>query len=89
MVRKENTYLHDCTNCTIFDITFSTVDICIYTRYALTFKKGKNLRKTFINSLREKCPNTEFLLVSIFLYSVRIQENTDQKKLRIWTHFTQ
>ena len=32
--------------------------------------------------LREKCPNTEFFLVRIFLYS-------DQKKLRIWTHFTQ
>ena len=31
--------------------------------------------------LREKCPNTEFFLV-------RIQENTDQKKLRIWTLFT-
>ena len=25
-------------------------------------------------------PNTEFFLVRIFLYSVRIQENTDQKK---------
>ena len=25
----------------------------------------------------------------IFLYSVRIQEITDQKKLRIWTLFTQ
>ena len=40
-------------------------------------------------SLREKCPNVEFFLVRIFLYSVRkspysvqIQENTDQKKLR-------
>ena len=32
-----------------------------------------------------KCPNTEFFLVRIFLYSVRIQENKDQKKLRIWT----
>ena len=46
--------------------------------------------------LREKCPNTEFVLVHIFLhshwmrspYSVRMGENTDQKKLRIWTHFT-
>ena len=27
----------------------------------------------------------EIFLVRIFLYSVRIQENTDQKKLRIWT----
>ena len=44
---------------------------------------------TNINSLRERCPNTEFFLVSIFLYSVRIQENIDQKKLRIWTLFTQ
>ena len=29
-------------------------------------------------TLRKKCPNTEFFLVRIFLYS-------DQKKLRIWT----
>ena len=33
-------------------------------------------------ALREKCPNTEFFLV-------RIQENTGQKKYRIWTLFTQ
>ena len=35
-------------------------------------------------TLREKCqcPNTEFFLVRIFLYS-------DQKKPRIWTLFTQ
>ena len=32
----------------------------------------------------EKCPNT-----GISPYSVRMQENTDQKKLRIWTLFTQ
>ena len=32
--------------------------------------------------LREKCPNTEFFMV-------RIQEKADQKKLRIWTLFTQ
>ena len=43
--------------------------------------------------LREKCPNMEFFLACIFLYSdwiqrftsVRMQENTDQKNLRIWT----
>ena len=40
-------------------------------------------------TLREKCRNTEFLLVCIFLYSVRIQENTDQKKLCISALFTQ
>ena len=31
------------------------------------------------NTLRENCPNTELFLVRIFLYSVRIQENTGQK----------
>ena len=35
-----------------------------------------------VSSLREKCPNTKFFLVRTFLYS-------DQKKLRIWTFFTQ
>ena len=30
-------------------------------------------------SLREKCPNVQFILVRIFLYSHWIQENTDQK----------
>ena len=30
-------------------------------------------------SLRKKCPNTELFLVRIFLYSVPIQKNTDQK----------
>ena len=40
-------------------------------------------------SQREKCPNIEFFLILIFLYSVRIQENTDQKKLRIWKRFAQ
>ena len=33
-------------------------------------------------SLRDKCPNTVFFLV-------RMRENTDQKKFRIWTLFTQ
>ena len=36
-------------------------------------------------TLREKCPNTE----SKSPYLVQIQKNTDQKKLRIWTLFTQ
>ena len=40
-------------------------------------------------TLREKCLNTEFFLVRKSPFSVRIQENTDQKKLRIWTLFTQ
>ena len=36
----------------------------------------------FIAVLRENYPNTDFFLV-------QIQENKDQKKLRIWTLFTQ
>ena len=40
-------------------------------------------------TLPEKCPNTEFFLVRIFLYSDWIQENMDQKKFRIWTFFMQ
>ena len=40
-------------------------------------------------ALREKYPNTVFFLFHIFLYSVRIQENMDQKKLRIRTLFTE
>ena len=49
-----------------------------------TNKKGLQI------SLREKCPNAEFFLVRIFLYSdypysVRIQENTDQKNTQcLW-----
>ena len=46
-----------------------------------------NIKKT--GELCEMCPNTEFFLVHIIPYSVRMQENTDQKKLRIWTLFTQ
>ena len=33
--------------------------------------------------LREKYPNAEFFRLRIFLYLFQIQENTDQKKLRI------
>ena len=40
-------------------------------------------------SLCEKCPNRSYFLVPIFLYLFGIQENTDQKKLRISVHFTQ
>ena len=40
-------------------------------------------------TMHEKCPNTEFFLVCIFLYSDWIQENTDQRKLRLWIFFTQ
>ena len=47
-------------------------------------------KSDFLNQpMREKCPNAELFLVRIFLYSVRIQENMDQRKLRIWKLFTQ
>ena len=39
--------------------------------------------------LSEKCQNVVFFLVYKSLYSVQIREYTDQKKLRIWTLFTQ
>ena len=39
-----------------------------------------------LNKLREKFPNTELFMVRIFLYSVQIQENTDQEN-SILTHF--
>ena len=50
-----------------------------------------------LTTLLEKCPNTDFFSGSYFpifglnteIYSVGIQENTDQKNLRIWTLFTQ
>ena len=34
---------------------------------------------SLLPTLREKCPNTELFMVRIFLYSARIQKNTDQK----------
>ena len=40
---------------------------------------GDKLTASSLLTLREKCPNTELFLVGIFLYSDRIQENTDQK----------
>ena len=34
-------------------------------------------------TLHEKCPNTELFLVCILLHSVRIQKNTDHKKINV------
>ena len=43
----------------------------------------KELSNTYcVFTLCETCPDTEFFLV-------RVCENTDEKKLCIWTHFTQ
>ena len=46
----------------------------------------QGIHLTVLFSLREKCPNTEFFSGP---YSVRMRQNTDQKKLHIWTLFTQ
>ena len=46
----------------------------------------QGIHLTVLFSLREKCGNTE---VFSGAYSVRMRENTEQKKFRIWTLFTQ
>ena len=51
-----------------------------------------SLKNPYQLTLREKCANTEFFLVRIFPQSDWIRrdtEHTNQKKLRIWTLFTQ
>ena len=57
------------------------------------------LAVSFMCTLRKNSPSKEFFLICIlvfdggvlrkFLYSVRISKNTDQRKLRSWTPFTQ
>ena len=47
-----------------------------------SFTPSSFLKSVFLFSLREKCPNTEFFLAYV-------QENMEQKKLRIWTLFMQ
>ena len=74
-------------NWKIFNITSKHVLTVIITSTFVNWSFNENL--CVINSLREKCPNMEIFLFYIFLYSVQIQENIDQKKLRIWTLFTQ
>ena len=54
-------------------------------RTQIFYKWSKSFSK---HIFRENCPNREFLLVRIFSYSIRIRENMDQKKLRIWILFT-
>ena len=53
----------------------------LYRTKAITKKVYNNMMRSIKVSLREKCPNTDYLLV-------RIPEKTNQKKLRVWTHFT-
>ena len=50
--------------------------------------KQHQVKSNLSMALCEKCSNTEFFLVRIFLYSDWIWENTDQEELYIWTLFT-
>ena len=66
--------------------SFPSLSKCCPTKFKHLSEKLE--KKTYILSifilllnqtLRKKCPNTELFLVRIFLYSVQIQENADQK----------
>ena len=57
------------------EIRYLAVIFLLRSRKKSTGQSKKIKEKT----LREKCPSTELFLVRIFLYSVRIQENTDLK----------
>ena len=59
--------------------------------YCWRFKYNQKLpySQVIAKSLCKKCANTEIFLVRIFPYSVQIRKNTDQKKLHIWTLFSQ
>ena len=77
---------------------------CFPVNFAKIFRTYFRIPSDDWFSLREKCPNAEFFLVhkvmiknaNFFVilklckspYSVRIWENTDQKKIRIWYLFT-
>ena len=60
------------------------VDLWYYYLYAIVLHLTDGLYsicqlQTIVPALREKHPGKELFLVRIFLYSVRIQENTDHK----------
>ena len=57
------------------EIRYLAVIFLLRSRKKSTGQSKKIKEKT----LREKGTSTELFLVRIFLYSVRIQENTDQK----------
>ena len=52
----------------------------------ISWLKGNKNTPLIKIPLREKCPNTEFFSGQYF---PTFGLNTDQKKLRIWTHITQ
>ena len=70
---------------------------CGYENFEFLDRLLDPLKRYFeVHTLPEKCPNTEFFW-SVFSrirteygeIIVQMRENTDQKKLRIWTLFTQ
>ena len=65
---------------TVFDVLFQT-DFTLdeYSLLQTVKQMPKNQCVFVLASLREKCPKTKLFLVRIFVYSVRIQQNTDQK----------
>ena len=80
-----------CHRCSLVHLPFVQCYVAINHFRSCYYHGGSTCSNVLVKwlSLREKRPNTEFFLVRIFLYSDWIQENTDKKKLRIWTIFTQ
>ena len=66
---------------------YLTIKFSLSTPLVFEFHPGMRFHLSYTR--REKCPNTEFFLVRIFLCSFQIQENKDQEKLRIWILLTQ
>ena len=63
-------------------------------RYGFRLKQQSYMRRSLLKIVIQnrhcvKSAQIEFFLVCIFPYSLRIRENTDKKKLHIWTFFTQ
>ena len=60
----------------------SYVQIYTYCVQRLRLKMfSENEQKLSNKTLLEECRNTEFFVILVFLYSVRIQDNTDHKNL--------
>ena len=70
-------------------ISGSILRSLLFLIYMNNLRQTSKLWHETLNTLREKFPSTEFFLVRIFLCLDWLQENTVQKKLRIWTLFTQ
>ena len=80
----------------MYTTLFQLMMIKFYRHYLIYEYNFTFLPFYMTHTLCKMCPNTEIFLICIFphldwirRYSVRMRENTDQKKLRIWTLFTQ